>query len=180
MLDGVGKRQQKMVQTLETGPMQTLIPIAERIAARLVARGESVAVSESSSGGLVSAALLAVPKASVWYQGSSITYTPNVARGLLGITRETMPKGIRSSTEPYALFMAGVIREKLRGTWGLCETGAAGPEGNPYGDAAGHTCVGIVGPVEASFTLETGDSDRAGNMMLFAKFALERFEEALA
>lgn len=159
--------------------MQTLIPIATRIGARLVERGESVSVSESSSGGLVSAALLAVPKASVWYQGASVTYTPNVAKGLLGITRETMPPGIRSSTEPYALFMAGVIREKLRGTWGLCETGAAGPTGNPYGDAAGHTCVGVVGPVEAAFTLETGESDRVANMMAFARFALERFEAVL-
>jgi PncC family amidohydrolase len=159
--------------------MLELIPIAHRIAARLVERGESVAVSESSSGGLVSAALLAVPKASVWYQGASITYTPNVARGLLGLQRGDLPPGVRSSTEPYALFMAGVIREKLRGTWGLCETGAAGPEGNPYGDAAGHTCVGIVGPVEASFTLETGDNDRAANMMAFARFALERFEAVL-
>lgn len=159
--------------------MQTLIPIATRIGARLVERGESVAVSESSSGGLVSAALLAVPKASVWYQGASVTYTPNVARGLLGLTRDMIPPGVRSSTEPYALFMAGVIRDRLRGTWGLCETGAAGPTGNPYGDAAGHTCVGIVGPVEASFTLETGDSNRLANMLAFARFALERFEAVL-
>lgn len=159
--------------------MRELISVAERIAARLVERGESVAVSESSSGGLVSAALLAVPRASVWYQGASVTYTPNVARGLLGLQRGDLPEGMRSSTEPYAKFMAGVIRTKLRGTWGLCETGAAGPEGNPYGDAAGHTCVGIVGPVEASFTLETGLNDRAENMMLFAKYALERFEEVL-
>ncbi|MCF8504815.1 MAG: CinA family protein [Caulobacter sp.] len=158
---------------------EILIPLATRIGARLIARKESVAVSESSSGGLVSAALLAVPGASVWYQGASVTYTPNVARGLLGLTRDTMPPGIRSSSEPYALFMAGVIREKLRGTWGLCETGAAGPTGNPYGDAAGHTCVGIVGPVEASFTLETGESDRLANMMAFARFTLERFEAAL-
>ena len=159
--------------------MQTLIPIAGRIGARLIDRKESVAVSESSSGGLVSAALLAVPGASVWYQGASVTYTPNVARGLLGLTRDMIPPGVRSSTEPYALFMAGVIREKLRGTWGLCETGAAGPTGNPYGDAAGHTCVGIVGPTEASFTLETGDSDRVANMIDFARFALERFEAVL-
>ena len=159
--------------------MQTLIPIAARIGARLVERGESVAVSESSSGGLISAALLAVPKASAWYQGASVTYTPNVARGLLGLQRGDLPPGVRSSSEPYALFMAGVIREKLRGTWGLCETGAAGPTGNPYGDAAGHTCVGIVGPMEAVFTLETGDSDRVANMLAFAKFALERFEEVL-
>lgn len=156
-----------------------LIPVAERIAARLTARGESVAVSESSSGGLISAALLAVPRASVWFQGASITYTPNVARGLLGLSRGDLPAGMRSATEPYALFMAGVIREKLRGTWGLCETGAAGPTGNPYGDAAGHCCVGIVGPVEAGFTLETGEADRAANMAAFAKFALERFEAVL-
>ena len=159
--------------------MQTLIPIATRIGARLVERGESVAVSESSSGGLISAAMLAVPKASVWYQGASITYTPNAARGLLGLNREDVPEGARSSSEPGALFTAGVIREKLRGTWGLCETGAAGPTGNPYGDAAGHTCVGIVGPTEASFTLETGDSDRAANMIRFARFALEQFEAVL-
>ena len=159
--------------------MQTLLPIAERIGARLIARKESVAVSESSSGGLVSAALLAVPGASVWYQGASVTYTPNVARGLLGLQRGDLPPGVRSSSEPYALFMAAVIREKLRGTWGLCETGAAGPTGNPYGDAAGHTCVGIVGPVEAAFTLETGESDRLANMMAFARFTLERFEAVL-
>jgi nicotinamide-nucleotide amidase len=159
--------------------MQTLLPIAERIGARLISRKESVAVSESSSGGLVSAALLAVPGASVWYQGASVTYTPNVARGLLGLQRGDLPPGVRSSSEPYALFLAGVIREKLRGTWGLCETGAAGPTGNPYGDAAGHTCVGVVGPVEAAFTLETGESDRLANMMAFARFALERFEAVL-
>ena len=158
---------------------ESLIPIATRVGARLVERGESVAVSESSAGGLISAALLAVPKASVWYQGASVTYTPNVARGLLGITRETMPPGIRSSSEPYALFMAGVIAAKLRGTWGLCETGAAGPTGNPYGDAAGHTCVGVFGPTEATFTLETGESDRVANMLAFARFALERFEAVL-
>ena len=158
---------------------ETLIPIAARIGGRLVERGESVAVSESSSGGLVSAALLAVPKASVWYQGASVTYTPNVARGLLGLQRGDLPPGVRSSSEPYALFMAGVIAAKLRGTWGLCETGAAGPTGNPYGDAAGHTCVGIVGPTQAAFTLETDDSDRVANMLAFARFALERFEAVL-
>ena len=159
--------------------MKTLIPIATRIAARLVERGESVAVSESSAGGLISAAMLAVPKASVWYQGASITYTPNAARGLLGLNREDVPAGARSSSEPGALFTAEVIREKLRGTWGLCETGAAGPTGNYYGDAAGHTCVGIVGPTQASFTLETGESDRVANMLAFARFALERFEAVL-
>ena len=159
--------------------MQALYDMAETVGARLKDRKETVAVAESSSGGLVSAALLAVPRASIWYQGASVTYTPNVARGLLGLQRGDLPPGMRSSSEPYALFMAGVIREKLRGTWGLCETGAAGPTGNPYGDAAGHTCVGVVGPTQASFTLETGESDRVANMLAFARFALERFAAVL-
>ena len=152
--------------------------LAESIAEALRARGETVAVAESSSGGLISAALLGVGGASAYYLGGGVIYTAKARFALLDIPREATA-GMRSSSEPYALFMAGVIREKLRGTWGLCETGAAGPTGNPYGDAAGHTCVGIVGPVEASFTLETGESDRLANMMAFARFALERFEAVL-
>lgn len=152
--------------------MQTLIPIAQQIAARLIARGETVAVSESSSGGLISAALLAVPGASAYYRGGGVIYTPSAFKGLMQLKREDI-EGMRSSTEPYARFMAGTIRTKLRATWGLCETGASGPSGNGYGDAAGHTCVALVGATQTSRTLETGLTDREENMRLFAKEALE-------
>ena len=152
--------------------MQTLIPIAQQIAARLIARSETVAVSESSSGGLISAALLAVPGASTYYRGGGVIYTPSAFKGLMQLKREDI-EGMRSSTEPYARFMAGTIRTKLRATWGLCETGASGPSGNGYGDAAGHTCVALVGATQTSRTLETGLTDREENMRLFAKEALE-------
>jgi PncC family amidohydrolase len=156
--------------------MDTLIPIAEQIAGKLVARGETVAISESSAGGLISAALLAVPGASAYYRGGGVIYTPKAFKHLLGLTREELGD-MRSSTEPYARLLANTIRGKLAADWGLCETGASGPTGNAYGDAAGHTCIAVVGPgrFEMSTTLETGLTDRAENMRLFARDALEVF-----
>ena len=158
--------------------MQQLLPIVARIGALLKERKETVAVSESSAGGLISAALLAVPGASVYFQGGGIIYTRIAGKELFDITREQV-SGLRSSSEPYALFMARTVRAKLAATWGLCETGAAGPTGNGYGDAAGHSCFAVVGPVEKSVTLETGNSDRVANMRAFAKGALELLEQHL-
>jgi nicotinamide mononucleotide (NMN) deamidase PncC len=63
--------------------------------------------------------------------------------------------------------------------WGIGESGATGPTGNRYGDAAGHSCIAIVGPHEKSITLETGKTDREGNMRAFAVRALELFVETL-
>jgi nicotinamide-nucleotide amidase len=152
--------------------MQSLIPIAKELGQVLIDRGETVGISESSSGGLISAALLAVPGASKFYRGGGVIYTPQAFKGLMGLTKDDIT-GMRSSTEPYARFMATTMRQKLRATWGLCETGASGPTGNGYGDAAGHTCVALIGDgLERSSTLETGLPDREENMRLFAKEAL--------
>lgn len=158
--------------------MQPLVTAAETLAARLRARGETVAVAESSSGGLVAAALLAQPGASGFFQGGAVVYTHAVRTGLLGITADDMA-GMRPSTEPYALLLARRIREKLGATWGLAETGAAGPTGNSYGDAPGHTCVAVAGPVQLARTLETGAADRFANMHDFAAAALALLAEAL-
>ena len=158
--------------------MQSLIPLATEIGEQLKARGETVAISESSSGGLISAALLAVAGASAYYRGGGVIYTPSAFRGLMQLTKEDLGD-MRSSTEPYARLMADTIRDRCRATWGLCETGASGPSGNGYGDAAGHTCVALVGPDSAlSRTLETGLTDREDNMRRFAREALELLREA--
>jgi len=160
--------------------MERLLPLAELIGTKLQARGEKIAVWESSAGGLVSAALLAVPGASRFYRGAGIIYTPAAFKGLMGMRKEDL-QGHRSSTEPYALIMAGTIRERMRADWGLCETGASGPSGNGYGDAAGHVCVGIVGAeAQVAKTLETGLSDRIENMYLFAEFALQGLADQLS
>ncbi len=158
--------------------MEPLEPMAAAIAELLRERGETVAICETTAGGLVSAALLAVPGASVYYRGAAVTYT-GVARSVfLEIDLEDYP-GVRSSSEPYARLIAATIRERLGATWGIGETGAAGPTGNPYGDAAGHTCIAVAGPLEHSETLETALEDREANMWIFAKRTLEAFEEVL-
>jgi nicotinamide-nucleotide amidase len=151
--------------------MKHLIAIAEKIAESLVARHETIAVAESSTGGLVSGALLAVPGASAYFLGGAVVYTRDARRILVGIADDRM-KGIRSASEPYARLLAGDIRERFAAVWGLSETGATGPTGNRYGDAAGHSCMAVSGPKSAVITLETGSADRLGNMHAFAAAAL--------
>jgi PncC family amidohydrolase len=152
--------------------VQDLIAKAEFLGARLKAKGETISVAESSSGGLLSAALLAVPGASAYFLGGAVVYTAKARVLLMDLPREAVA-GMRSSSEPYAMLLARTARERFGATWGLSETGAAGPTGNPYGDAAGHSCVAVSGPIEQVFTLETGSPDRYQNMLAFADAALD-------
>ena len=154
-----------------------LLAQADTIGARLKARKETVAVAESSSGGLVSAALLSVGGASAYYLGGGVIYTGKARMSLLELPREAVA-GMRSASEPYALLLARTVRERFGATWGISETGAAGPTGNPYGDAAGHTCVAISGPVEFAVTIETGSADRVANMEAFAAATLDLLARA--
>lgn len=159
--------------------MKALLPLAEKIAARLIARKETIAVAESSTGGLIAASLLAVPGASAYFDGGAVIYTKVSRVALLGISDAEMAN-MRASTEAYALLCARRMREKNGTTWGLGETGATGPTGNRYGDAAGHCCMAVAGPAERAITLETGSADRVANMEAFAKRALELLDEAVA
>jgi nicotinamide-nucleotide amidase len=152
--------------------MKDLIAIAEQIAAKLVARKQTIAVAESSAGGLISASLLAVPGASAYFLGGAVVYTRDARRVLMGIDDEEM-KGFRSASEPYAKLLAEQTRRRFATDWGLSETGATGPTGNRYGDAAGHSCMAVVGSTTSVITLETGSNDRAGNMQVFAATALK-------
>lgn len=158
--------------------MTSLTQHTMAIAEILKARGETVAVAETSAGGLVSAQLLAVPGASAYFVGGGVLYTGDARAGLSGISDADMA-GIRSSSEPFAELLAKTMREKLGTTWGLAETGAAGPTGNRYGDDAGHTCVAVSGPVSMVQTLETRDDDRSANMWLFSSQALALFKACL-
>jgi len=158
--------------------MQTLLPLAERVGARLKARGETIAVAESSTGGLIAAALLAVPGASGYFLGGAVVYTRQSREVLLGIPASAL-EGMRPATEAYASLLARTAREKFSAGWGVGETGATGPTGNRYGDSAGHACIAVVGPSERVITLETGTADRVANMRTFAKAALELLADRL-
>src|SRR5512145_2665993 len=151
--------------------MNELTPLATKLGTLLKARNETIAVSESSAGGLISAALLAVPGASAYFLGGAVVYTRKARAELLGIPESELA-GMRPSTEPYALLLARAARGRLGTTWALAETGATGPTGNRYGDAAGHACIAVVGGAERAITLETGRDDRRANMHAFAAAAL--------
>lgn len=151
--------------------MNDLIPIAEQVAKKLIANRQTIAVAESSTGGLIAASLLAVPGASAYFLGGAVVYTRDARRVLMDISDAEM-KGFRSASEPYAQLLANRMRERFSTDWGLSETGATGPTGNRYGDAAGHSCMAIAGPATTVTTLETGSTERVANMQAFAANAL--------
>ncbi|HTT78731.1 MAG TPA: CinA family protein [Stellaceae bacterium] len=156
-----------------------LLPQAERIAAKLKARNETIAIAESSTAGLLSAALLAIGGASAYFMGGAVVYTRASRTELLRVTEADLT-GITPSTETYALLFARKIKERLGTAWALGETGTAGPTGSRYGHAPGHSCIAVIGPNgERSLTVETGKADRLDNMRAFSVAALDLLEKAL-
>jgi PncC family amidohydrolase len=158
--------------------MDSLIALGSTVGLLLKERAQTVAVAESSAGGLINAALVAVPGASAYYLGGAIVYTLAGRSALLGLNAQDMTN-IRSASEPFAKLLAQRVRANLGATWGLSETGASGPSGNRYGDAPGHACIAVSGPVDAVITVETGSADREANMWVFARKAIELLESCV-
>ena len=155
-----------------------LFALGARVGDKLVARGETIAVAESSTGGLISAALLSRAGASEYYLGGAVVYTRRAFRLLTTLTADDVA-GMRSSSAPYAQLLARHQRTRFRASWAVAETGAAGPSGNPYGDPAGHSCLAVDGPVTRDRVLQTGMTERAGNMLAFAMAALALLEQSI-
>ena len=158
--------------------MDELNSLGGAIGALLKERKQTIAVAESSAGGLINAALVAVPGASHFYLGGAVIYTRASREKILGIKAEEM-KGIRSASEPFAKLMAARLRANLGADWGLAETGASGPAGNRYGDAPGHACIAVSGPRDSVITVETASADREANMREFTRRALALLESCL-
>jgi PncC family amidohydrolase len=158
--------------------LKNLINLSTKIGRILKSNSNTISVAETSAGGLLSASLLAVPGASAYFLGGGVIYTQESRRILLNLN-DTEMVGIRSSSEPYAELLARTIKNNFGSNWGISETGAAGPTGNRYGDAAGHTCIAVSGPVSEVITLETESNDRERNMEAFALAALKLFEKCL-
>lgn len=158
--------------------MESLLELGRPLADRLVTRGETVSVTESSGGGLIASSLLSVPGASRYFIGGGVIYTKAARDALLPAPGDAL-KGVRSASEPYAVWLARTVKDHLGTDWGLAETGAAGPSGNRYGDPAGHTCIAVAGPVDRVITLKTGADDREANMWSFTKAALALLADAI-
>ncbi|MEA2638888.1 MAG: nicotinamide-nucleotide amidase [Chloroflexota bacterium] len=152
--------------------------VAAQVARRLTERGQTVAVAESAAGGLISAALLGQAGASAYFKGGAVVYNAEAKRQLAGLTTEDLD-AVRPSTAPHAAILANSIRERLAADWAIAETGAAGPTGNRYGDAAGHVALAVAGPTERTQVVETGESNRQRNMEAFALAALHLLADTL-
>jgi PncC family amidohydrolase len=155
--------------------MQDLLPIAERIGAILKSRGETIAVSESSTGGLMSAALLSVPGASAYFLGGAVVYTKKAREVLIDLPAEVIieAKAEKPLSEAFVLLLGHTLRTQFASTWAIAEIGATGPTGSRYGDPAGTACLALAGPVEKAVTIRTGVDDRVANMRAFAKAGLD-------
>jgi nicotinamide-nucleotide amidase len=158
--------------------MRELQQMSAAVAAALTERNENISVSESSTGGLISASLLSVPGASNYFLGGGVIYTHAARQALLGLG-EQLPEGMRASTEAYARLCADTMLAKMGTTWAIAETGATGPTGNRYGDAAGHSVVAVSGPVAQTRIIETRSGDREANMWAFSRAALELLEHCI-
>ena len=159
--------------------MQNLIPAAQKLGALLKDRHETVAVAESTTGGLISAALLSVPGASAYFIGGAVVYTLKARRAMLDV-QDSAFAGIKSVTEEGALILARAARERFGVTWSVSEIGASGPTGNRYGDPAGHSCIAVAGTVERSMPVKTGRRDRIANTRAFVGGALDRLKQSIA
>jgi len=152
--------------------------LASRIALFLLAHEETVAVCESSSGGLVSACLLSIPGASAYFIGGGVLYSYAIRKAIVNMgTEEHMRYG--GSTPELISEMAKNFNNKIAATWVIGEGGAAGPSKSPYGHNAGYTALAIVGPVCRTQVIETGSANRIENMSEFATDLLRLFIEVL-
>ena len=160
--------------------MNNIVKLSSEIANLLKKNKQTVSVIESSSGGLISSALLSQKGASSYYMGGQVIYTLQSIKAITGLRmRELKEKNIRSSSEPFALLIAQKARGLYETDWAIGESGAAGPTGNGYGDPAGYTCFAVAGKQERTSHIYTNSEIRIENMEAFAKAALEQFFEIL-
>jgi nicotinamide-nucleotide amidase len=153
--------------------------ITNQVAQLLKDRGETIAVAESTTGGLISARLLSVQGASAYFLGGTVIYTRESRKAFLQASSEAV-KDIKPMSEEMAQFFAARVRAKLSATWGVAELGIAGPAGSPYGVGAGNSVIAVSGPTNAAITLDTGQSDRAQNMEAFADGAFQLLRDVLS
>ena len=159
--------------------LDELEALARPCAAILMERGQSVAVADGSTGGLIAAGMLTIPGGIKFFRGAGVLYSLKGRQILFGLEPEAFD-GLKPVTEPYTLLQADAIRRQFGADWGIAESGSAGPT-HPYGIEAGTSCIAVVGPgVSMSRMVETGSSSRLHNMEAFAKAALALFREALA
>lgn len=152
--------------------------LAQEIASLLTERGETIAVAEATTGGLISAALLWVAGASRYFVGGGVVYTLKSRTALAGVSPEEYAN-YRGTTPELLASLAESMRQQLGTTWCIAESGLAGPTGGRAGAPAGRTTIGVAGPVARTVVVETGLSDRGENMAEFTTRSLRFLRDAI-
>jgi PncC family amidohydrolase len=120
--------------------------LARAVHEALLARGETVAVAESLTGGALGAAITAVPGVSATFRGGVVAYATELKASLLGVDPALL--AARGPVDPdVAVAMAVGVRERLTATWGLATTGVAGPDPQD-GHPPGTVYVAVAGPTD--------------------------------
>ena len=153
--------------------------LAHEIASLLTERGQTVAVAEATTGGLISAALLWVAGASRYYAGGGVLYTLNSRTALAGVPASLF-ENYRGTTPEIISAMAEAMRVRLGATWCIAESGLAGPTTGRSGLPPGRTTIGVAGPVSRTEVIETGlGEDREANMVEFTTRSLRMLRDAI-
>ncbi|AXQ30564.1 damage-inducible protein [Solimonas sp. K1W22B-7] len=120
--------------------MRDILVLGQKAGLLLKERGDKIAVAETSAGGLIAASLLAQAGASAYFAGGAITYSARAIRGLVGISTDEMrERGIRSSSEPYAQWLAEAVKAKHgRIAWGEPGLSWSALNGTPRRRTPGH------------------------------------------
>jgi PncC family amidohydrolase len=153
--------------------------MAQGAAALLRERKETIAVAESSAGGIISAGLLSVPGASAYYSGGTVIYTKASRKVFLDLPMDEL-KGLKPLTPEMAMVFAHSIRNSMGSDWGLAELGVAGPGRTPYSEEVGISVIALAGPTDNSEVVVTGHDDREKNMFEFSARALQLIERTLS
>jgi len=133
--------------------------VVAQVVARLTSAGQTVAVAESLTGGLLAARIVDVPGASAVFRGGVVAYATDLKGTLLGVDTDLLERHGAVHAQ-VAAQMAGGVRERLGATWGLSTTGVAGPDPQD-GKAPGTVFVGIAGPDGVRTLGLTAGGDRA-------------------
>ncbi|GAA1843231.1 CinA family protein [Microbacterium koreense] len=145
---------------------------ARDILEALAARGWTIAVAESLTGGMVVSALVDVPGASTVVRGGVVAYATDVKRDVLGVDGSLL--AARGAVDPeVARQMATGVREALGADVGVATTGVAGPEPQD-GRPVGTLYIAVVTPASAAVSaLELSAGSRSGVREAATSAALE-------
>ena len=144
----------------------------------LQARGETLAVAESMTGGLLASRLTAIPGASAAFLGGATVYSVAAKAALLGLDPVWLAS-VGTVSEPCASALAEAVRQRLGATWGLGLCGNAGP-GAEGGAPVGSVFIALAGPAETVVRCPVMSGDRAEVQLRSTALALDLLRRVIA